>query len=201
MNLTTYRNRKTLFLGEVNSGKTTRTRGYPRLPQEGEEGIALFDFAPEKVGEVGGKISLDEEDRCRVWVESPRIVPPRLTAKTEAEAWRLARENFQRIEEAFDHLPGREWSLFVGNDVSLYLQAGRADRLLARLEFAATVVLNGYYGGYFGDSPLSRREREQMDLLKDACHQVFLSAFPLIHLNLIPKGKEQKPMNRGPNDS
>ena len=174
MNPIIYRNRRTLFLGEVNSGKTTRTRDILQaFLEEGEEGIALFDFAPEKFGEVGGKIFLAEEDRRRVWVESPRIVPPRLTAKTETEAWELARANFQRIEEAFGRLPERAWSLFVFNDVSIYLQAGRADQLLARLERVPTAVMNGYYGKYFGECPLSLREKEQMDLLKAACHQVF----------------------------
>lgn len=101
MNPILYRNRRTLFLREVNSGKTTRTREILlAFLREGEEGIALFDFAPEKFGEVGGKI------------------------------------------------------------------------FLARLERVPTAVMNGSYGGYFGESPLSRREREQMDLLKAACHQV-----------------------------
>ncbi len=175
MSPTIYRNRRTLFLGEVNSGKTTRTRDILQaFLKEGEEGIALFDFAPERIGEVGGKMALAEEDRRRVWVESPRIVPPRLTAKTEEEAWKLAGINFQRIEEAFGRLPARKWNLFFLNDVSIYLQAGRADRLLERLQPVPTVVMNGYYGGYFGDCPLSLREKEQMDLLKAACHQVFI---------------------------
>ena len=174
MNPIIYRNRRTLLLGEVNSGKTTRTREILlAFLQEDEKGIALFDFAPEKIGGVGGKIFLAEEDRRRVWVESPRIVPPRLTAKTEEEAWGLARENFRRIEESFERLPARAWKLFVLNDVSLYLQAGRADQLLTRLQPFPTVVMNGYYGRYFGEGPLSLREREQMDLLKTACQQVF----------------------------
>ena len=56
MNPTIYRNRRTLFLGEVSSGKTTRTREILlAFLREGEEGIALFDFAPERIGEVGGR--------------------------------------------------------------------------------------------------------------------------------------------------
>jgi hypothetical protein len=158
----------------VNSGKTTRTREVLlAFLREGEEGIALFDFAPEKLGQVGGKMPLAQEDLSRIWVAAPRIVPPRLTAKTEAEARRLADENRRRIDEAFDRLPKRAWRLFVGNDISLYLQAGTAERLLARLDLAPTVVLNGFYGRYFGESPLGRREREQMDLLKEACHRVY----------------------------
>jgi hypothetical protein len=122
---------------------------------------------------VGGKIFLAEEDLGKIWVESPGIIPPRLTAKTEKETWDLARENFLRIEEAFERLPARAWKLVVLNDVSIYLQAGSADQLLARLQPFPTVVMNGYYGRYFGEGPLSLREREQIDLLKAACHQVF----------------------------
>jgi len=169
-----FRNRRTLFLGEVNSGKTTRTREIlEAFLREGEVGIVLFDFAPEKTGEVGGKIVLSGEAHRRVWVESPWIVPPRLSAKTEKEAWELARENYRRIEKAFECLPSREWNLLVLNDVSIYLQAGDAAQLLARLRPFPTVVMNGYYGKYFGEGPLSRREKEQVDLLKAACHQVF----------------------------
>ena len=158
----------------MNSGKTICTRGILQaFLKEGEEGVALFDFAPEKIGKVGGKIFLAKEDLRKVWVESPRIVPPRLTAKTEEEAWNLARENFQRIEEAFDRLPAQEWKVWVLNDVSLYLHVGTAARLLARIKPAPTVLMNGYYGAYFGECPLSLRERGQMDLLKTACQQVF----------------------------
>ncbi len=173
MNNINYRNRKTLLLGDVNSGKTTRTVEILRsFIEEGEKAIAVFDFAPEKSGGVGGKMSLGDLPG-KIWYASPRIVPPRLTAKTEDEAWDLARENCRRIEEAFSSLPPRDWGIFFLNDVSIYLQAGNASRLLFHLAPIPTVVMNGYYGSFFAESLLSRRERGEMDALIASCDQVF----------------------------
>lgn len=173
MNNINFRNRKTLILGDVNSGKTTRTAEIlSSFIEEGEQAIAVLDFAPEKSGGVGGKMPLSEEIRGKIWYVSPRIVPPRLTAKTEDEAWEMARENFRQIEETFSNLPPTKWQVFILNDVSIYLQAGNADRLLFHLTPIPTVVMNGYYGGFFKESALSRREREEMDALISSCDQV-----------------------------
>ncbi len=174
MNNINYRNRKTLILGDVNSGKTTRTVEILRsLVEEGEEAIAVFDFAPEKSKGVGGKMPLREEIRKKIWYASPRIVPPRMTGKTEDEAWELARENCRQIEEIFSSLPPRDWRIFVLNDISIYLQAGHVSRLLFHLASIPTAIMNGYYGRFFDESPLSRREREEMDALIPSCDQVF----------------------------
>jgi hypothetical protein len=100
LNNTKYRNRKTLILGDVNAGKTTRMLEILRFfLEEGEGGIAVFDFAPMKIWGVGGKMSLFEEERKKIHYVSPGIVPPRLTAKKEDEAWELAQENCRQIEK------------------------------------------------------------------------------------------------------
>jgi len=139
----------------------------------GEDLIAVLDIAPERTQGVGGKMPLVPAERERILYLSPQISPPRLWGKDEEEIQALAQENLRRIEGEFKKLQGRSLRTVVINDVSLYLQAGRAEDLILSLEKIPTLVMNGYYGRYFGTSAFSRREREQMEILISHCDQVF----------------------------
>ena len=122
---------------------------------------------------LSGKMPLSPAERMRVYYLSPRVVPPRLSGKDKQEIQALARENRRRIEEALRDLRKRPWRTLVINDVSLYLQRGRAENLISSVEGILTVVINGYYGRFFGASAFSRREREQMEILMSRCDQIF----------------------------
>jgi hypothetical protein len=50
--------------------------------------------------------------------------------------------------------------------VSMYVQAGSADELIARFAPAHTVVANGYVGERLGGGELTRRERAEMERLR-----------------------------------
>jgi len=139
----------------------------------GEDLIAVLDLAPERIQGVGGKIPLSPGERERMLYISPQIAPPRLWGKDEEEIQALAQENLRRIEGEFKKLRGRSLRTVVINDVSLYLQAGRAEDLIFSWEKIPTLIMNGYYGRYFGASAFSRREREQMEVLISRCDQVF----------------------------
>jgi len=167
--------RKTLILGDVNTGKTT-------LSQEVLEGlcrrnlgarIAIVDMAPEVpeklatekglVG-VGGKLTPPEG--CDILYLGGRFEPPRLSSKTEAEASEKARENQRLVEGLFrkSNLHSRD-ILFV-NDFSIYLQAGTTEKLTHWLERSATVIANGYWGKRLGGGILTERERAETEKLK-----------------------------------
>lgn len=45
--------------------------------------------------------------------------------------------------------------------------------LMASVKEISTLVMNGYYGRYFGESAFSCREREQMEALMLRCDKVF----------------------------
>ncbi len=175
MSCSEYLNRKTLIAGDVNSGKTRQTLSVLRHFLHCEQApIGVLDLAPEKVRTVGGKIPLTPQEKERILHLSPVILPPRLLGKNEGEVQALAKENRERIDAALEKIRGQKLSVLVINDVSLYFHDGEARFLLSSVEHVPTLLINGYYGKYFGDSPLSRKEREQMEYLMSRCDRVYL---------------------------
>ncbi len=179
--------RRILITGDVNTGKTTLAKAIldalcaSRLSSR----IAVVDMAPEipekvalerDVLGVGGKLLSVDEDV--LYLASP-LRPPRLSAKTEEEALLIAEENREKIEALLktNACSGRD-ILFV-NDVSLYLHAGTAERLMWYVAAATTIVANGYYGEKLGSGIISLREATEMRKLMDAfpCHITLPTAF------------------------
>jgi len=94
------------------------------------------------------------------------LVPPRLSSKSEAEAQEKAVQNARKIEVLFWKYHELQREILFMNDISLYLQAGRAVQLVRWMEKAGTVVANGYFGEKLGSGTLSRRERDEMESLQ-----------------------------------
>lgn len=165
--------RKLLIVGDVNTGKTTLTRriledfcGRGLGPR-----IAVLDFAPhicERLAAqrglrgVGGH--LHAPPGCGALTLGERLEPPRLSSASEAEAMQKAQRNKALIDAAWPRAGARDL-LFI-NDISMYVQAGSADELIARLAAANTVVANGYVGERLGGGELTRHERAQMERLR-----------------------------------
>ena len=135
--------------------------------------IAVVDLAPtipeaviEARGDrgVGGRLSLAGPGD-RILHLAADLVPPRLTGRDEAGVLATARENMKRIETLLRDPELRQRPVVLVNDVSLYLQAGRPEDLMARLGASRTLVVNGYYGRALGSGELSRREAGQMRIL------------------------------------
>lgn len=167
--------RKLLILGDVNAGKTTLARRI--LDDFRARGlgarIAIVDLAPaippqvaaaRGVRGVGG--TLEADPATGVLVVHPALEAPRLSSSSEAEAQRKAAANKVRIDRAWPVVAGGRDIVFL-NDASIYLQAGSADELIAKLRGAATVVANGYFGQRLGGGELSRHERAEMERLRD----------------------------------
>ena len=168
-----YGSGRTLIVGEVGSGKTARTLRILRDLRKTSEGPwGILDFAPEEVGGVGGKLPLSDGEREGMIYLSPPIVPPRLRGKSEDEVLRLAGENRRQIEQVLPLPRDSGVRVLFINDLSLYFHAGSAGQLWLQIGKIPTVVMNGYYGSYFGDSPISRRERSEMELLMARCDRV-----------------------------
>jgi hypothetical protein len=175
IHLEDYLSRKTLILGDVNTGKTTLTRKVLEALCRRDLGgrIAIVDMAPEvpeKLAKekglpgVGGKLTPPEGHD--ILYLGGYYEPPRLSSKTEEEAVEKARQN-QRISEGlFRKLDGQSRDILFVNDVSIYLQAGTTENLTRWLEHAATVVANGYWGERLGGGALTRRERTETAKLK-----------------------------------
>jgi len=143
-----FRNKKTIIIGEVNTGKTTFLLDILSVfLKEGEKEITLIDMAPESIKGIGGKIDKDKIDAIQYY--TARIVAPRLTGKTEEEVEKFARHNAELINKIFvEYLKNPTKVLFI-NDVSIYLQAGDLIELLALLHSTPTVIINGYFSLFF----------------------------------------------------
>jgi len=164
---------KTLIAGEVHSGKTIFSLALLRgLRGKNPSSHIILDLAPEETRGVGGKIPLTSGEKEEILYLSPLILPPRMLGKSEAEVRRLAEENRQRIDPILAQIQKREPAFLLINDITLYLQDGKADHLLGFIEAIPTVIMNGYYGRYFGESPFSQRERSEMEVLMSRCDRV-----------------------------
>lgn len=165
--------KRLIITGDVNTGKTTLSRAVMEsLCRRGLSAqVIVVDMAPEipekiaierGIQGIGGKLTAPCE---AVAYLTASIRPPRLTAKTEEEAFLLAAENTLKIDRLLEEFRGSGRDILFINDVSMYLQAGSTSELLRRIEPARTVVANGYYGRKLGGGALSAREAEEMTKL------------------------------------
>lgn len=167
-----YDGRRTLVIGDVNTGKTRLTEEVLArwIAQDRSHEIVVLDLAPETKGTIGGRIHLPADFQG---VDlSTTIVPPRLSGRDENEATALAKGNAAAIETLFQDPRLETCSILVINDVTLYLQAGSYERLWAVIEPIGTVLINAYYGQSFPDYQLSRQERRLTERLIKDCHRV-----------------------------
>lgn len=176
------RGKRTLILGDVRTGKTRLTA---RLLEEavglGFSGmITVVDMAPETRAvegrTIGGRLSELTQAHAKVrYLSPPRVETPRLAATSAEELLSLARLNVERIGPLLEAYSAAPSPILFINDISIYLQSGPVEAVLTAAEKAETFIANGYYGGYFHrdyGTGVSRREREQMDLLASSMDMV-----------------------------
>jgi len=175
INISEFLGKRTLILGDVNTGKTTLTQrileamcGQGLGPQ-----MVIIDMAPQiskaitrekNLPGIGGMLRPPAGGDVIYLREN--LVPPRLSSKSEAEAQEKAVQNARKIEVLFWKYHELQRDILFMNDISLYLQAGRAVQLVRWMEKAGTVVANGYFGEKLGSGTLSRRERDEMESLQ-----------------------------------
>lgn len=167
--------KRLLILGDVNTGKTTLCRSiledFCRLGLGRQ--IVIVDLAPHIPEElsfekglpgVGG--SLRPPEGCGVIYMAAHLDAPRLSSTSEAEAMAKARANREIIEELFCRMDLERREILFVNDVTMYLQAGTAEDLIARFGLADTLVVNGYLGESLGGGELTIRERAETDKIR-----------------------------------
>ena len=167
-----YQNRRTLIIGDVNSGKTHLTRTIIQAFCEAGQapGMVILDLAPDEINGIGGKLAVPPTPQL-TYLTCP-ITPPRLTAENDEQILALARENASAIEPLFQQAGALGKLILVINDASLYLQAGEPEPLMSLINAHPTVVINAYCGQAFAPTPFSRHERRQVDLLGGHCDAV-----------------------------
>jgi len=171
-NIEQYINRKTLITGGINSGKTTRTSGILKMfcDKGYEERIAILDLAPEAIEGVGGKMEISFPNKLYYLTGS--ISAPRLSGKSEYEMKKKASGNALIIENLLAKLSESNKEVLFINDATLYFHAGSFSQFVETLNLFSTSVINAYYGDYFADSELTRRERKLTEDLMKICNRV-----------------------------
>jgi hypothetical protein len=173
MNIKNLLNRKTLVVGGIKSGKTHFSCVFVEKILEDKRGtVVVLDFAPNLFRGVGGKMVLAEHPHLHY--VTTRIDAPRLQGKDDAEVQELAEGNMSRIEKILDVCRETPPDILVINDATLYLQAGSCERLATAVAGVPTVLVNAYYGNDLGEGPLSRLERDKVELFMSDFDQVIL---------------------------
>ena len=166
-----FMNKKTLIIGEVNTGKSAHLcKLIEEFIRAGENDLTVIDMAPEKVKGIGGKLNIEGHESIRYFTAP--IMAPRLTGKTPQEVQALAEENARVIDEIFIIYLKKPSEILFINDVSIYLQAGDLEKLQTYISSTPTVIMNGYFGSTLGGGTLGERERRNMEELRKRCDRV-----------------------------
>jgi len=174
--------KKILIVGDVGSGKTKLTANL--LDQAVDMGysrkITVIDMAPPTMRvrgiRIGGTLAEITRSTLKVrYLKPAKVKAPRVTAKTPQELRKLAKFNRTAIDRLLTKYAQKPTPILLINDVSMYLQAGRLERILRVARKAETFIANGYFGkkleedlgtGISGrEKTLMKRLMKEMDIL------------------------------------
>lgn len=162
--------KKTLIIGDVGSGKTILTaRILDELVELGlGKEITVIDLGPEKLG-VGRRLCHYSKRIGEIRLLEPkRLRAPRLEGKTVDEVIMFAEHNRKAIEPLFDSFLKNPTPILLINDLSIYLQAGRLEKVLSLMNGSKTFIANSYYGKRLSDdkgSGITGREIEAVEAI------------------------------------
>ncbi len=167
-----YLHKRTLILGDVNSGKTRKTIKILNafILAGCAEDVAVLDLSPDPVGGVGGKMKISS-DALLLYMTTD-ITAPRLIGKDMDQTRRLAVKNALAIETLFRKIQRQKKEILFVNDATLYFHAGDLTKFLRILDTATTHIINAYYGDTFKDSSLTRREKRLTEKLMTTCDEI-----------------------------
>ena len=163
--------KKVLILGEAGSGKTQLTA---QLLQElmmlmNPDEITVIDLAPQRVGEIGGKLTDYVNVNSRVRYLSPKVVyTPRLAGASPKQVLHYAELNRENMEPLLRRFIRNVTEVLVLNDVTLYLHSGKLETVLKCVRLANTFLATAYYGSKLAEdlgTGISSREKQLTDKL------------------------------------
>jgi GTPase SAR1 family protein len=170
--------KRILILGEVGSGKTKLAA---RLLEElmefsNPKEITVIDLAPQRIGNIGGKISDYTDSINEVMHLSPKnIYMPRLTGTSREQILKYAELNRELIEPLISDFVRKTTNILIINDVTLYLHAGELKRVLKCVKLAETFLATAYYGSKLAEdrgARISIKERQSVEKLATYMDQV-----------------------------
>ena len=181
--------KRTLFLGDVDMGKTRLTSRlieeavmFYLAPSENrkvtdaskEIRIMVIDLGPNlqmPTGKkIGRRLSLSDFVMSKIHYLTPKeLHAPRMAGKTREEIISLAERNVSAINDVLDYISLYKaeslQTVFV-NDITLYFHRGSADRMIALAKTPSTFIANGYKGKSLVEdkgSGISRKESVELE--------------------------------------
>jgi len=163
--------KKVLILGEAGSGKTRLAAKLLRefMTLVNPEKITIIDLAPQRAGEIGGKITNYLNMPSEVKYLSPKnVYTPRLAGKSPEQVLSYAELNRKNMEPLLREFIRNATEVLVLNDVTLYLHSGELENVLKCAKLAKTFLATAYYGSKLANdlgTKISSRERKLTDEL------------------------------------
>lgn len=170
--------KRVLILGEVGSGKTRMVAELLRelmLLLDPKE-ITVIDMAPQKIGEVGGKLlaHVDLVNGLR-YLSPEKVYAPRLLGVSRKQILEYADLNKRAIGPLLDEFIQKSTKALIINDITLYLHAGKLKKIRDCVKLAKTFLASAYYGSKLAEdrrTGISLRERQMVEKLAAHMDQV-----------------------------
>jgi len=163
--------KKLLILGETGSGKT---KLLAEILQEltwqvDPEEITVIDLAPQRTGEIGGKLTdyLNIDSRVR-YLSPEKVYTPRLAGTSPEQVLRYAKLNKKSMEPLLNRFVRNVTRVLMLNDITLYLHLGELQTVLECVRLADTFSATAYHGSRFDKdfgTGISVRERQMTEEL------------------------------------
>ena len=163
--------KKVLLLGEAGSGKTKLAAQLLRelMVLVNPEEITVIDLAPQRVGEIGGKLTDYVNIDSRVRYLSPEnVYTPRLAGASPKQVLHYAELNRKNMEPLLNKFIRNVTEVLVLNDVTLYLHSGKLETVLKCVRLANTFLTTAYYGSKLAEdlgTGISSKEKQLADKL------------------------------------
>jgi len=163
--------KKVLILGEAGSGKTKLAA---RLLLElmmlvNSEEITVIDLAPQRLGEIGGKLTDYVNITGGVRYLSPKnVYTPRLAGILPEQVLHYAELNRKSMKPLFNKFIRNVTEVLLLNDITLYLHLGKLETVLKCAKMAKTFLATAYYGSKLAEdlgTGISSIERQLTDQL------------------------------------
>jgi hypothetical protein len=143
----------TIILGDISTGKTTTTALLiiDALKSNSPNNITIIELAPKKTiykeKTIGGRISdiIKLPSGIRL-LQPKKIHSPRYSAKDKDELLNLVEENKKSIDTILNHYMNNPTPILFINDLSLYFQSGKWEKVFSVMQKAKVALANAYYG-------------------------------------------------------
>jgi energy-coupling factor transporter ATP-binding protein EcfA2 len=163
--------KKVLILGEAGSGKTKLAAQLLRelMILVNPEEITVIDLAPQRVGEIGGKLTeyMNVIDGVK-YLSPENVYTPRLAGTSPKQVLHYVELNRKNMEPLLIRFIRNVTEVLVLNDVTLYLHSGKLETVLKCVKLANTLLATAYYGSKLAEdlgTGISSKERQLTDKL------------------------------------